>query len=76
MKTLTLTRKQLSVWNHCHYKFAGISYNENANEARGRPNPEARLFLRNLHSSLFGICDPSAPLTWKDVQNALKGASA
>ena len=75
MKTLTLTRKQLSVWNHCHYKFAGISYNENANKARGLPDPEARAFLQNLHSSRFGICYPSAPLTWKDVQDAIEGAN-
>lgn len=72
---LTLTRKQLSAWNSSHYKWAGISFNENVNRERGLPNPETRDFLRKLHSDTFGICEPAGRLTWKQVQEAMAEAS-
>jgi len=72
IETFTLTSKQLRIWNARHFKFAGISFNESANEAAGLPGPAARKWLRSVHESKYGICSPSARLTWADVKNALE----
>jgi hypothetical protein len=70
-ETFEVTRRQLRVWNARHYKFGGISYNENWNEAQGLPSLAACAWLKSVHASRFGLERPDAQLAWKDLENAL-----
>jgi hypothetical protein len=71
VETFTLTVAELRVWNCRHYRYGGISANENWNEAQGLPCPAARRFLKKVHESVYGICSPSSPLSMADVRRAL-----
>lgn len=68
METFELRPKMLKAWNVRHYEFAGVSFNENVNEANGLPCAAVRAWLKTLHADKYGICNPSGKLTWADVK--------
>jgi hypothetical protein len=70
-ETFEVTRRQLRAWNAWQHKLGGVSYNEAWNELVGLPGPAARAWLKSIHSDRYGFSNPAAPLTWKDLQNAL-----
>jgi len=70
VESFILTAKQLRAWNVWQCSKFGISANENVNTERGLPCAVARRWLRSLHSTKFGICNPAGRITWADVKNA------
>ncbi|MEI6423719.1 MAG: hypothetical protein WCP55_15990 [Lentisphaerota bacterium] len=68
---LKITQKQLTNWNAKQFLTFGISCNENVNVRDGLPNPEARIFLRNLHYDIYGICNPSGKITMKHIKESI-----
>lgn len=71
IESFEITRRQLRVWNSLQNKLGGISHNESWNESQGLPVPAARAWLKAIHSRRFGISDPCAQLTWKDLESDL-----
>jgi hypothetical protein len=72
IESFGITRRQLRVWNSLQNKLGGISQNESWNESQGLPVPAARAWLKSIHSRRFGISDPGAQLTWKDLESELE----
>ena len=71
LESFEITRSHLRAWNAWQHKLGGVSYNEAWNELVGLPGPAARAWLKSIHSDRYGFSNPAAPLTWKDLQNAL-----
>jgi len=71
IESFEITRRQLRAWNSLQNKLGGISHNETWNESQGLPVPAARAWLKAIHSRRFGISDPGAQLTWKDLESDL-----
>jgi hypothetical protein len=71
VESFEITPRQLRVWNSLQNKLGGISHNETWNESQGLPVPAARAWLKAIHSRRFGISDPGAQLTWKDLERDL-----
>jgi hypothetical protein len=72
IESFEITRRQLRAWNSLQNKLGGISHNESWNESQGLPVPAARAWLKAMHSRRFGISDPGAQLTWKDLESDLE----
>jgi hypothetical protein len=72
VESFEITPRQLRVWNYLKNKDGGITYNENWNQSQGLPCPEARAWLKAIHSRKFGTCDPEGQVTWHDIQNDMR----
>jgi hypothetical protein len=64
---MKITQKQLTSWNARHYKAFGISCNENVNRLYNLPTEDVRVKLRQLHTELYGICNPTGKITMRHI---------
>jgi hypothetical protein len=64
---MKITQKQLTSWNARQHKTFGISCNENVNTQNNLPIADVRAKLRQLHSDLYGICNPTGKLTMRHI---------
>jgi hypothetical protein len=64
---MKITQKQLTSWNARQHLTFGISCNENVNIRDNLPPAEVRAKLKQLHSDLYGICNPTGKITMRHI---------